>query len=68
MKNQFIVRSRDKKMKKRFRKTYEKPRVTKVRLEAKVSVLAVCKNTWVAAGANITAPCNDPTDCSEISS
>lgn len=62
------MRLRDKKMKKGFRKTYEKPRVTKVRLEAKVSVLAVCKTTSVAGGANITVPCNDPTNCIEMSS
>lgn len=36
-------------MKGKVKKKYKKPSVTKVRLEAKVSVLAVCK--WVHASA-----------------
>ena len=32
-------------MKKKVKKKYEKPIVTKVRLEAKVSVLGICKTT-----------------------
>jgi len=32
-------------MKRKFKKKYKKPTVTKVRLETKVSVLGHCKNT-----------------------
>ncbi len=52
-----------------FRKPYEKPRVTKVRLEAKVSVLAVCKSATALNQPNFTGGyCDNPSNCLEISS
>jgi hypothetical protein len=37
-------------MKKKVKKEYERPMVRKVRLDAKVSVLAVCKTSTGGAG------------------
>lgn len=55
-------------MKKRLRRKYEKPQVTKVRLEAKVSVLAVCKSGTTASKPNVMGYCATPSDCWEIGS
>jgi hypothetical protein len=45
-------------MKKRLKKKYERPTVTKVRLEAKVSVLGLCKRSDESAGGPVVN-CND---------
>ena len=43
-------------MKKKIKKKYEKPLVTKVRLETKISVLAVCKTT-ASSGPPVLSGC-----------
>jgi hypothetical protein len=45
-------------MKKRLKKKYQKPIVTKVRLEAKVSVLGLCKRSDESASGQVVV-CND---------
>ncbi len=50
-------------MKRKVRKRYEKPRVTKVRLEEKVSVLAACKSS-VGAGPPDVSGCEPLGPCS----
>jgi len=55
-------------MKKKIKKKYEKPLVTKVRLETKISVLAICKTT-AAVGAPLYSGCQVlGSPCSDLGS
>ena len=55
-------------MKRKVRKKYEKPTVTKVGLEAKVSVLAVCKTAGQTGPPTYTGCVYIITPCEEIAS
>ncbi len=55
-------------MKKKIKKKYEKPVVTKVRLETKISVLAICKTT-AAVGPPVYSGCSMfGSPCSDLGS
>lgn len=55
-------------MKRKVKKKYEKPMVTKVRLETKISVLAICK-TGLQLGPPVYSGCESfGVPCSDIGS